>query len=127
MSADRPDDFDDVPLLRPLPPGGSGDDPIRDDYRDARPPRPRRKSGFGFWMAVLWTLVYFLLTQVFAGVGFLILIFGIALALERNGGEIVSDPAKLKAWMESPAGASATLCVVIATQFTGLLLSWILL
>ena len=129
MSTDRPDDFDDVPTLRPLPPDDSRDDVQRDDYRDYRPPMPPRKPGFGFWLAVLWSLLYFVVTQIIAGIGFMILFFGIALApeIKRNGWDIVTDQVKFKAWTEGPDGRVATLCVVTATQFTGLLLSWILL
>src|SRR5262245_21187015 len=128
MSTERPDDFDDTPVLRPLP-STSGDDGLRDDYRDSRPTVPRRKPRFGFWMAVAWALLYFAITQLVAGVVFGILIFGIALVpeVQQNGWGVLGDPVKLKAWMEGPAGRVATLSVVAATQFSGLLLSWLLL
>lgn len=136
MSANRPDEFDDR-SPRPRVPPFDPDDPHRDmraDYGDhpddGRPaPRPpRTPGGFGFWMAALWTLLYFVLTQVVAGIGFMILIFGIFLVPEirANGWEVVSDPRKLTEWMQGPAGAAATLCVVACTQFTGLALSWLL-
>jgi len=131
MSADRPDEFDDP---RPRRREDDWDDPDRDlrsDYGDEReplPPPPPKKHGFGFWMAALWTLLYFVVTQVVAGVVFMALIFGIALVPEirKNGLNETLKPDKLNAWMQSPDGTTATLCVVAATQFTGLALSWLL-
>jgi CAAX protease family protein len=129
MSTDRPDDFDDVPTLRPVRPGDNGDDRERDDDRDDRPPPPPRKPGFGFWMAVVWALLYFVFAQFIAGVALALVIYGIALypEIRQNGMDVVTDPVKFKAWTDSPPGRNATLCLVTATQFSGLLLSWILL
>ncbi|HKA07342.1 MAG TPA: CPBP family intramembrane glutamic endopeptidase [Gemmataceae bacterium] len=129
MSTDRPDDFDDVPTLRPLPLGGSGDDQLRDDYRDDRPPPPRRKPGFGFWRGALWAWVYFVATQVIGAIVLGIPIIGVALIVDaqQNGKGAPNDPAGLNEWMLGPTGRVATLTLVVATQFLGLLLSWILL
>jgi membrane protease YdiL (CAAX protease family) len=117
------DDFDDVPDLRPLPPGLREREFSR-DYDDM----PRR-PGFGFWMAVAWTLLYLVVTQIVAGIVFGIPIIGIAMIPEfqQNGMQVLTDPAKLNAWMQGPTGRIATLLLVAATQFAGLLLSWILL
>jgi CAAX protease family protein len=128
MSTDRPDsseDLDDIPTLRPVRRGDNGDDWDRDDFRDDLPPLPPRKPGFGFWLAVVWALLYFVVTQIIAGIGFT----SIALVpeVQRNGWDVVTDPVKFKAWMESPAGRIANLWIVTGTQFTGLCLSWILL
>jgi len=129
MSTDRPDDFDDVPIRRSLPPGGSGDDRLRDDYRDYPPLRPRRKPGFGIWMAVLWALVYFKVTQIIGAIalGIPIIIVALMIDAQRNGNGALNDPSKLNEWMQGPTGRVATLTLVTATQFLGLLLSWILL
>src|SRR5262245_89702 len=129
MSTDRPEDFDDVPTLRPIPPGDNRDDRERDEYRDHRPTPPTRAPGFGFWLAVVWALLYFVVTQLIAGVFFTVLFFGIALApeIQQNGWGIVEDPAKLREWTESLPGRNAQLKAVAATQFSGLLLSWLLL
>jgi uncharacterized protein len=131
MSADRPDEFDDP---RPRPrrrPADDWDDRERlSDYGDEPPPEwapPPKKHGFGFWMAALWTLLYFVVTQVVAGMVFGVLIIGIALAPEiRKNGMDALQPDKLNPWMQGPDGAAATLCVVAATQATGLALSWLL-
>ena len=97
MSTDRPDsseDLDDIPTLRPVRPGDDGDDRERDDYRDDLPPPPPRKPGFGFWLAVVWALLYFVVTQIIAGIGFT----SIALVpeVQRNGWDVVTDPVKFK-------------------------------
>lgn len=120
MSADRPDDFDDP------------DREVRLDYDDRYPPpwprRPAAKPGFGFWMSVVWCLLYVAVTQIIAGIVFGILIFGIALAPEfRQHGMDALRPDRFDAWMHSPDGRAATLLLVSATQFTGLALSWLLL
>ena len=102
MSADRPDEFDD-PRPRRRPTDDWDDRDLRSDYGDEREPpappewRPPPKShGFGFWMAVLWTLLYFVVTQVVAGMVFGILIIGIALAPEiRKNGMDALQPDKL--------------------------------
>src|SRR5262245_10354728 len=130
MSTDRPDDFDDVPTLRPLPLGGSEDDQLRDDYRDDRPPPPQppprtqRRPGFGLWMAALWALGYFLATQVIGAIVLGIPIIGIAFLIDaqRNGNGVPNDTSKLNEWMLGPTGRVATLTLVVATQFMGLLL-----
>lgn len=121
MSTDRPDDLDDLPPRRP-------DRAPRDDYGEVvPPPRPLKKRGFGFWMAVVWSLLYFAVTQIIAGIGFGVLIIGIALIPEiRKHGMDALQPDKLNAWMQGPAGTTATLLVVAGTQVAGLALSWLL-
>jgi membrane protease YdiL (CAAX protease family) len=121
MSADQADDFDDVPRLMPLP-QSAAERALRDDYRDRL---PRRKPGFGFWLAVLWTLLYFFVTQFVLGVAFGIVIIPVALFLDGQlQGNGMPD---LNAWMKSPAGSSAVLVLVACTQFGGLALSLLLL
>src|SRR6187397_18541 len=124
MSTDRTDEFDDLPTLRPVRPGDNGDDHDRDDYRDDRPPPPPRKPGFGFWMAVAWSLLYFVVTQFIGALALGIPIIGIALVIDaqRNGNGIPNDPAGLNEWMLGPTGRVATLVLVAATQFLGLVL-----
>src|SRR6476469_6070252 len=121
MSTDRPDDFDDVPTLRPIPVGGAGNNHLRDDFRDYPQSRPRRKTGFGFWMAVLWALVYFLATQVIGAIVLGIPIIGLALVIDaqRNGNGVLNDPSKLNEWMLGPTGRVSTLSIVVATQSMG--------
>src|SRR5262249_60260855 len=81
------------------------------------------------WMAVLWALVYFLTTQLVGAIVLGIPIIGIALLIDaqRNGQGAPDGPAGLNEWMLGPTGRVATLTLVVATQFLGLLLSWILL
>ena len=128
MSTERPDDFDDTPMLRPLPPT-SGDDGLPDDDRDVRPPMPPGKPGFGFWTGDRLGLLYFAVTQIIAGIGFTILIFGIALfpEIQQNGWDVVTNPIKFKAWMEGPDGRVSTCVSWSRHSSPGLLLSWILL
>src|SRR6476619_2387977 len=109
MSTDRPDsteDLDDIPTLRPIPSGDNGDDRERDDYRDDRPRTPPRKPGFGFWMAVAWSLLYFVVTQFIGALALGIPIIGIALIVDTqiNGNGIPNDPAGLNEWMLGPTG-----------------------
>jgi membrane protease YdiL (CAAX protease family) len=134
MSTERPDEFDEIPSRDRDPDVDryGPDRDLRDDYRDDqdrehRPPPPPRKKGFGFWMAVIWSLLYFVATQFVAGIVFGIVILGGALAIEaiRNGNDVLK-PDKLNAWLQGPTGATATLLVVAATQFSGLALSWLL-
>ena len=125
MSADRPDDFDDVPNLRSIPSAAS-DDGLRADYRDELPPR---KPGFGFWMAVVWCILYVLVMQVLAACVCGLPIYAVALGIEvaQNGMEAVKDETKLKAWMEGPNGRLAMMSTLIASHLVGLLFSWIVL
>ena len=136
MSTDRPNDLD-APTLRPLPPEDREIDLARDygesppddrvgHRRDWEP--PRRSPGFGFWLAVLWSLLYFVATQIVLGVAFLLLFLGIALIPEfREHGMDALEPSRLKDWSDGPAAHVASLCAVGATQFGGLALSWLLL
>lgn len=128
MSTDRPDDFDDLADLRPRSPADRDvpDRELRDAYRDDWEPPPR-KPGFGFWMAVVWTLLYFAVTQLIAGVFFAIVVYGVALAIEviQNGSGALEGK-QIDAWMNGPGFTTATLVVVACTQVAGLFLSWIL-
>jgi membrane protease YdiL (CAAX protease family) len=88
----------------------------------------RPTAGFGFWMAVLWSLLYFVATQIVAGMVFGGLFLGIALVPEfRQHGMDALQPARLNPWLQTSAARAAILCTVAATQFAGLALSWLLL
>ncbi|MBO0700118.1 MAG: CPBP family intramembrane metalloprotease, partial [Zavarzinella sp.] len=126
------------PVLRPLPPDGReaiehDDRELPRDYRDGQrrdywEPPPPLKPGFGFWMAVVWSLLYFVATQIVLGIVFGIVIFGIAMIPEfQEHGMDALEPGRLNAWLQGPAAHVATLCVVAASQFGGLALSWLLL
>ena len=99
-----PTSFDDPrPHRRPADEGDDHGAAEPADDRDDWPPPRRRSTGFGFWMAVLWTLLYFVVTQIVAGMVFGILHIGIALVPEiRKNGMDALQPDKLNAWMQSP-------------------------
>jgi membrane protease YdiL (CAAX protease family) len=79
-------------------------------------------------MAVVWSLLYFVATQIVLGIVLGIVIFGIALIPEfQEHGMDALEPGRLNAWLQGPAAHLATLWVVAATQFGGLALSWLLL
>jgi len=126
MTSDDFDAYDDAvlssepPVLRPLRPEEMSLEELRAKYL---------KPGFGFWMAVVWCMLYLVVTQILAGLLLGIPIIGIALIPEfqQNGMEVLNDPAKLNAWMAGPDGRIATLILVAATQFTGLAFSVLLL
>lgn len=126
MSVNRPDEFDEIPSLRRPSDADAPARDLRDDFEDDWRPVPRR-PGFGFWMAVVWTLLYFAVTQLVAGVVCAVLVFGVALGIEvaRNGSDALK-PDQIDAWMKGPAFSAAMLVVVAGTQVAGLLLSWIL-
>jgi membrane protease YdiL (CAAX protease family) len=119
MSADRFDDFDDVPS-RPF----SEDDldpAVREERRDSLPkPRP----GFGFWLAVAWVVLYFVVTQVVAAIIAVPIIVVITVAEAGPNGNAPPDP---MAWMKNPNVTAVLLGVTAASQFIGLALSWLLL
>jgi membrane protease YdiL (CAAX protease family) len=120
MSTDRFDDLDDVPTLMPLP-QDPADRALRDDYRDLV---PRRKPGFGFWLAVAWSILYFLVTQVAGAIIAIPIIVAVVVVEAGPNGQPPADP---MAWMKSPKMASILLGVTAASQFIGLGLSWLLL
>jgi uncharacterized protein len=116
MSADDFDDFDDVPKLQPLPPV----EPSRDELR-ARYLKP----GFGFWMAVVWCVVYFVCTQLVplfvCGIPILAVAMVLDTALKGHG------PGDGKAWLQSDTGATSVVIVLMTTQLVGLLFCWLIL
>jgi membrane protease YdiL (CAAX protease family) len=121
------DDFDDVPSHRePSPdrrPGRRSYDDDRDDFRE--PPLPPRKPGFGFWLAVAWTALYFVATQIVIAMVIAIPVIIIAMILDGINGN--PPPNDVMAWMQTPTGSTAMLIVVAGSQFGGLVVSWILL
>ncbi len=121
MSTEQTDDFDDVPVLHPL--GAKNlDDSLREDYRELPASLPKRKPGFGFWMAVAWALLYFVVTQVVAAIIAIPIL--LILLVREAGPNGVPDPV---AWFKSPKLTTALLGATIASQFIGLGLSWLLL
>lgn len=121
------DDFDDVPPRREPPPERR---PVRRSYDDERedfrdPPLRPRKPGFGFWLAVLWTALYFFATQFVIALVIAIPVIIIAMILDGMNGN--PPPNDAMAWMQTPTGSTAMLIVVAGSQFGGLVVSWILL
>lgn len=128
MSTGRSDDFDDLPTIRSNS-ESDADEAVRRDYeepyRSSRPDwRPKRKPGFGFWLAVAWTLLYFVSTQV---VGAIILVPILLVMMVAEAGPNGQPPADPMAWMKEPKVAAMLLGVTAASQFFGLGLSWLLL
>jgi uncharacterized protein len=128
MSADRPDDLDDVPTNRSNP-EMDADDALRQDYeepyRGPRPDwRPKRKPGFGFWLAVAWSVLYFVVTQIMGAIIAIPIIIVVVVADAGPNGQPPADP---MAWMKNPKMTAILLGVTAASQFFGLGLSWLLL
>jgi membrane protease YdiL (CAAX protease family) len=134
MSTDRPDDADDIPTLHPLPPddwhpdadprAGAGDDrrgrrPPRDDY-DVPPPR----QGFGFWMSVVWCLLFFVVTQIVIGLACGIPIILVAVVVDQKG---APAPDKMNDLMKSDAVLLATLLTVMCSHIGGVLFGWLIM
>jgi CAAX protease family protein len=124
----RPRHDDDVPVLRPLRPADRDDD-LQIEFVDSPPTVPRRDSGFGFWLAVVWCVLYVVLSQIVVGVVLLILLYAIFLypEIRDKGLDAVLNPAWMDAWQKGPDGRLATLLLVAGTQLAGLLLSLALL
>jgi hypothetical protein len=78
-------------------------------------------------MAVLWSLLYFGVTQFVAGIFFGIPILAIAVGIEvaRKGNDALK-PENINAWQQSESFSVAILVLVAITQVTGLALSWLL-
>ena len=115
MSTDQTDDFDDIPTFQPLPPI----EPSRDELR-ARYFKP----GFGFWMAVVWCVIYVVVMQVLAAFACGIPVILIAMAIDAANGQAPGDPA---AWMKSETGATAMMIVLVLSHLVGLLFGFIIL
>lgn len=134
MSADRPDDLDDLPPVRPLPPDDAADPgrgSRRDDRDDVAPPDrgPPRKPGFGFWKAVLWCLAYLLVTQLLTlfvcGIPIGVVFVGKEIA--QNGMGTFEDPDKTKAWTQGDDARLMMISILIASHLMGLLFGWLML
>lgn len=119
-NGDRDDDLELEALPAELPP--IPHEPTREELRAMY--ERNRKPGFGFWLAVAWTLLYFVATQIIAGIIFGIPIILIAMVLD---GKLNDKHPDVFAWMKSPSGSTAILLITVATQFFGLALSWLLL
>jgi membrane protease YdiL (CAAX protease family) len=117
-------DFDDEPDRPPLSePALPADAAARADYGEpVRYVDPPRRPGFGFWMAVLWSVLYVIVSQVVIGIVAGVPIFLVFIFLVDGG-----MPEDLNGWMQGPVGRMALLTVVSATQFGGLALSLLLL
>ena len=129
MSTDHPDD---LPSLRPLPPDDFDDDPDRGlvppghvrqdpDYDDLGPP-PR--PGFGFWMAAVWCLLFFVVTQVIVGLACGIPLILVALFANPNA---APAPNKMDELMKSEAVQVATMLTVMCSHLGGVLFGWLIL
>jgi uncharacterized protein len=104
MSNERPDDFDDVPTLHPI---------------DAPEPKP----GFGFWMAVVWCLFFFVVTQIVIGLacGIPIMLVAVFADMPQNG---QMNPDDL---MKSDNFQLASMLMVSCAHIGGILFSWLIL
>jgi uncharacterized protein len=116
-------DFDDDPVRPTMSePALPADAAARADYGEpARYVDPPPRPGFGFWMAVLWSVLYVIVSQIVVGVAAFVVIL---LLLAVLGGGLPED---FNGWMQGPTGRVAMLTVVSATQFGGLALSLLLL
>jgi CAAX protease family protein len=130
MSTDRPDDTDDLPTLRALPP--KDDETLGGDYGEpphAPPPwrpvwNPELKPGFGFWMAVAWCILFFVATQIVIGLACGVPIIIVAALLDpanRNG---PPDPNQL---MKSDAVLVGSVVAILFAHLGGLLFAWLVL
>lgn len=126
MSADRPDDFDDVPPRLPHQP----DDPdLRADYgegpADRRPlPPPPADTGFGFWMAVVWCVLFFAATQIVIGLACGVPIILTAMVLEARD---QPGPMDAEQMMKSDAMLVGSMLSVMCAHIGGLVFAWLVL
>src|SRR5437764_955641 len=131
MSTDRPDDLDDVPTLRPLPPADW--QALERDYGEPPPPPgppplppwvPPLKPGFGFWMAVVWCVFFFVVTQIVIGVACGVPIVLIAVFTDAANQNGPPNPDQL---MKSDAALVATVLSIMCAHLGGILFAWIIL
>ena len=110
MSTDRPDDFDDVPTLRPVD-------------------LPEPKPGFGFWMAVVWCILFLVATQLLALLlcGLPILFVFMAIETARNGPGGLQTPKGVMDWLGTESGAVMVLSILICSHAAGWLFGWLML
>jgi uncharacterized protein len=106
------------------------DDDQRYDYGDPPPRRrpdwlPEPRPGFGFWMAVVWCLLYFVVMQFIAA----IVIGGpavvVAVVFNQSNGKPV--PLDMAGMLNDPAMSAALLVTLIGSHCVGLLFAWIIL
>jgi membrane protease YdiL (CAAX protease family) len=118
MSSDRRDDFDDIPDLLPVTPS---ERELRADYRD---PLFQPRPGFGFWMAVVWSIFFFAVTQIILGLMCGVPIIGAAVFLEarQKNGPLDSDEL-----MKSDTFQLAAMLTVTGAHVGGVLFSWLIL
>lgn len=118
MSTDRPDDLD-APVLRPVPPDG-GDNERRDYWE----PRPRPEPGFGFWMAVVWCVFFFVVTQIVIGLACGVPILLVAVFID---GANQNGPPNPEQMMKSDAALVGTVLSIMCAHLGGVVFSWIIL
>jgi uncharacterized protein len=130
MSTDRPDDLDDVPTLHPLP--ADDREALERDYGEPPllPPRrpawlPEPKPGFGFWMAVVWCLFYFVVMQFIGAIVVGVPAIIVAMVVNQMNGRPV--PVDVPGMMNDPAMGTALLVILIGSHLIGLLFGWIIL
>jgi uncharacterized protein len=120
MSIDRPDDLDDIPIPRAVPPG---DDGPPDEFADLRPPS---RPGFGFWMSVVWCLLFFVVTQIVIGLcacGLPITFVAAAIEATRQNGP-PQDPNQV---LKSDLVMIGLVLSIMCAHLGGILFSWLVL
>jgi len=124
----RPRHDDDVPVLRPLPPDRDADLRIDfvDDYEPPPPPIiPPPDPGFGFWMAVVWCLLYFAVMQILAAIVFGLPIMFVAVAINMANNR--PTPVDVPGMMSDPVLGTALILTLVCSHLAGLLFGWLIL
>jgi uncharacterized protein len=119
MSSETPDNERDFPDLWPRP----GDRDLRANSSDTGEPEP--EPGFGFWMAVVWCILFFVATQIIIGLACgipLILIATIPDIVNQNGPP--PGPAGIQDMMKSNKVQVATMLTVMCSHLGGVLFGW---
>src|SRR5262249_21884081 len=89
------------------------------------PPAPPPDPGFGFWMAVVWCLLYVVAMQIVAGLLFGIPIIFIAIAIKQVQGQPV--PTDMAGIANDPVMGPAFLTILVFSHVAGLFFGWIIL
>jgi len=122
MATDDLNDYDDLPpptetpVLQPLRPEEMSREELRAKYL---------KPGFGFWMAVVWCLIFFIVMQIIVGL-FLcgIPVIVVAMAIDAAQGQ---PPGDARVWMQSETGMLATMIILLGSHFGGLIFGWLMI
>jgi membrane protease YdiL (CAAX protease family) len=80
-------------------------------------------------MAVLWCVLYLIVTQFLALIfcGIPIIFVFMAIEVANNGQGMLNDPAKQKEWVQGDDGRLMMLTVLIASHLVGVLFGWIMI